>query len=100
MDSLTQVEKGLLPMNFQSGLDALQDHRPHSFHQRGKVFGDNPKVLSFTSLHGRHKDNLRLWVKARPAPLQIPDHMILYFFDFFLWHLVPLVAHEQSTFGW
>ena len=95
-----RLAKCLLPVHFQPGFNALQNHRLHAIHQGNKIFSNNSVVLSGTGISCWHIDYLWLGIKTWPTLLQFLDHMILDLFYLFLRNLVPFVAHEQSTLGW
>ena len=86
-------------MNFQAVSNTFQNHTLQAVHQSGKFRGNYAETLSYTGFLWWHMYDLRLGIKAFPASLEVCDHMILDIFCFFLWDLVPFVAHKQGTFG-
>ena len=90
----------LPPITFQSGLYALHDRGSYTIHQGEEVTRDDSQFLCVNRLFCWHVDDLWLWNKTGPTLFQFPDYVFLYFFDLFLWYLVPLVTHEQCALRW
>ena len=94
--------KRLPPVNFQSGLAAVQDHRSCTIDEVPKV-GTNSSIFRRQfSLLNWHKEDLILCNKTWPTVLQLLDYFFLYFIgiSFFIFsNKIPLVAQKQSTVG-